>query len=129
MTKVSKKLPNDNISIETDSSLTTIESELKLRFKIHITENQKSLNVENILSKLTIEEKSECLDLICKLSRLELLDLSRNGKIYLSESIENLTNLKKLRIDENAINTKRDEDFVAKLSESGIKIVVYSREL
>ena len=127
--KENMQLPNDNILHETGSSLTTIESELKLRFKIHITENQKSLNVENILSKLTIEEKSECLDLICKLSRLELLDLSRNGKIYLSESIENLTNLKKLRIDENAINTKRDEDFVAKLSERGIKIVVYSREL
>ena len=127
--KVNEQLPNDNISTESNSFFTNIESVLKVRFKIHIAENQRSLNVENILAKLTIEEKSECLELICKLSRIELLDLSRNGKIYLSESINNLSNLKKLRIDENAINTKRDEDFVAKLSEKGIKVVIYSCEL
>ena len=111
---------------EIEPKYENIEAELRERFKVYVTENQKSLNIENILIKLSQEEKIECLTLISSLSYLELLDISKNGKIYLNDEINDLPNLKKLRIDENAITTQRDKDFVAKLTERGIKVMIYS---
>lgn len=110
------------IGTKTDS----LESVLKTKFKINIKENQKILNIENNIKKLTIEEKTECLELIYKLPYLEILDISNNGEIALSQKINDLKNLKKLRIDENAINTPGDKEIVDKLTERGIKVVIYS---
>ena len=104
----------------------TIESELRARFKVYIRENQKSLNIENIIRKLSTEEKLESLELICKLPYIEILDISKNGKIFLSDKINDLVNLKKLRIDENAIQTERDNEFISELRVKGIKVTIYS---
>lgn len=117
---------NSEIITENTPVYTTIESELQGRFKVYIKENQKSLNIENILIKLSLDEKIECLELICKLSYLELLDIAKNGEMFLTDKIRNLNNLKKLRIDENAIHTERDKDFIDELKVKGINIVIYS---
>ena len=109
-----------------DDSPKSVESELQERFKVYVKEGQKILNIEHNLVKLTLDEKKTCLDLICKLSYLEILDLSKNGIIFLSEKINDLPHLKKLRIDDNAINTPRDKEFVDRLLERGIKVAIYS---
>ena len=111
---------------ENDSGFDSIESELKARFKVYIRENQKSLNIEGIISKLSVEEKLECLELICKLLYIELLDISKNGTLFLSDKINELKHLKKLRIDENAIHTERDQEFINELKKKGIKVTIYS---
>ena len=104
----------------------SLESELQKKFKIYVKENQKILNIEHNLVKLSMEEKTECIELICKLPYIEILDLSKNGTLFLSEKINDFPNLRKLRIDENAINTPRDREFVDKLNERGIKVIIYS---
>lgn len=104
----------------------TIEEELRLRFKVRVRENQKGLNLENIIRNLSLVEKTECLELLCKLDYIEVLDISRNGEIFLSEKINNLTNLRKLRIDKNAIQTERDKEFLNELKKKGIIVTIYS---
>ena len=104
----------------------SLESELQKRFKVYVKENQKILNIEHNLVKLSLEEKTECIEMICRLPYIEILDLSKNGTIFLSEKINDLPNLRKLRIDDNAVNTPRDKEFVDKLNERGIKVTIYS---
>lgn len=72
-----------------------------------------------------MEEKCECLELLCQLSGLELLDLSNNGKLILSKSLLNLQNLKKLRLDSISINTEQDRDLIGKLEAKGITVNIY----
>ncbi len=107
------------------ASFRTIEEELQVRFKVRIRENQKSLNIENILVKLSLEEKIECLELLYKLQYIEVLDISKNGEIYLSDKIKDLSNRKKLRIDIQAIKTERDKDLINELKNKGIKVNIY----